>query len=471
MNKQITSKLEQPGDMRAELRHIAKHGSTVLTGQLAVMLYAVADSVIAGRYGAEALAAMSVGTAVYASVYVALFGVMQAAMPVYAERHGAGEPLAVGAAWRQSLYLLAFVSVLGMLCLLSPHWLLRLAKVPDALQTEVLGYLQVQALAMPAALFFRAFSSLSQGIGKPAVVMWIQLASLPTKIGLSGWFVFGGLGVPAQGAVGCAWGSFVVYGLMALAGLGLLVWGSSHRAICAWQRLEPPNWRALGDLLRLGVPSGGAMLFEVTSFTLMAVLIARLGVTASGAHQVAINVAALMFMVPLSLSIAASARVSYWIGAAQALHARRVVLLSLKLAVLWGFIGTCLLVALAPFISKAYSSDTALQQLATYLLFWVAGYQLFDTLQTICVFILRSYRVTVLPFLVYAVVLWGMGLGGGLVLTYQGIGPIFGLQFAAWQSPAGFWAAATAALAFTALAFWWLLAVTLNRIKQSAQPA
>jgi multidrug resistance protein, MATE family len=457
----ISSALPQPQGLRAELRHILKHGGTVYTGQMAVMLYAVADSIIAGRYQADALAAFSVATAIYASVFVALMGVMQALMPVYAEYHGANQPLEIGKAWRQSYYLLAGLSLFGAVFLLFPQPLLRLAKVPPALQAEVLHYLHVQILALPLSLGFRAFASLSQALARPAMVMWIQLAALPIKVLLSWWLVFGGLGVPALGAAGCAWGSVIAFTAMYGTALWLLKHHNAYAAIKAWAKLEPVDWPAIRRYLRLGIPSGGAMLFEVTSFTLMAVLIARLGTTASAAHQIGVNFAALSFMMPLSLSIASSARVSYWIGAEQHAHAQRVVWLAVKLTVGIACLNALLLGALAGPIAALSTSDLAVRALGATLLLWVAAYTLFDALQTICVFILRSYRVTVAPFIIYALILWGLGLGGGMILTY-------GPYVTPWNSPEGFWSAGTVALVLTALCFLALLAQTLGRAASSS---
>ncbi len=450
-----------PGSLRtlqSERTHIARHGGTILVGQLAVMFYAVADSVIAGRYAPEALAAFSVATSIYASVFVAMMGVMQALMPIYAEHFGAKRLAEIGKAWRQAYYLLLGLSLAGAVLLLFPHWLLTLAKVPPEMRTDVLHYLQVQALALPLSLLFRAFATLSQAMAKPSVVMWIQMASLPAKVLCSVWFVFGGYGIEPMGAVGCAWGSVVVFSAMCVAALWMLSRHPNYAAAQAWKRPEPPDWAKLKELLRMGLPSGGAMFFEVTSFTLMAVLIARLGVNASAAHQVCVNVASVIFMVPLSLSIASGARVSYWIGAGDPAFAQTLARKAVGYVLMANALLSCCLLLLAPALVRAYTPDAAIQALATTLLYWTACFTLFDGLQTICVFLLRCYRVTVLPFVIYASVLWGMGLGGGMWLTYWG-----GAGIQAWQSPSGFWAAAVLAIALTGLAFWGLLVWTLKR--------
>ena len=104
----------------SELRLIARHAGTVLAGQLAVMAFGVTDTLVAGRHSPEALAALAVGSAVYISVYVGLMGVLQALLPVWAELEGAGRPLEVGRSVRQSLYLCAVASVLGIGVLVQP---------------------------------------------------------------------------------------------------------------------------------------------------------------------------------------------------------------------------------------------------------------------------------------------------------------------------------------------------------------
>ena len=138
-----------------ELKIIGKHASTVLVGQLAIMAFGVADTVIAGRFSDTALAALSVGSAIYISVYVGLIGIIQALLPIWAEMRGARNNLAVGQSIRQSLYLCGLISLAGIGALLFPGPLLNWAKIPTAMQGEVEAYLAVLAFAFLPALLFR----------------------------------------------------------------------------------------------------------------------------------------------------------------------------------------------------------------------------------------------------------------------------------------------------------------------------
>lgn len=254
--------------------------------------------------------------------------------------------------------------------------------------------------------------------------------------------------MPAQGVVGCAWATLVVnFGMLALA-VWLLRTQTIYTPLQLWRRIERPHLPTLARFARLGVPAGLAVMVEVTSFTLMALFIARQGTVASAAHQIAANIAAVLYMVPLSLAIATSARASYWLGAHEPERARHVILMGFKACALAGIASAAILLIARSHIGALYSSNAAVVALGVGVLAWVAAYHVVDALQTLCVFVLRCYGITVAPLLVYCTLLWGAGLGGGYVLAYRGLGP-----WAAAPSPATFWAASVMALAATAAAF------------------
>ncbi len=434
--------------MKSELSTIARHALTVLAGQLAIMAFGVTDTIVAGRYSPAALAALSVGSAVFISVYISLMGILQALLPLWAELRGAGRLPAVGRSLRQSLYLCLGICVLGMSVLLAPDALLRWADVPDALKADVRHYLNILAWGLPPAMLFRIYSTLNQSLGRPQLVTWLQVGSLGLKLPLSIWFTFGGAGLPALGVAGCAWATLVVNYTLLGVGLWLVRTRALYAPLQLWQRMERPDWQQLGQFLRLGLPAGLAILVEVTSFTLVALFVARQGNLAAASHQIAANLAAVCYMVPLSLSIACSARVSWWRGAGNEAHARQLVVLGWRLAALMGLLLGGLLLLGRHALASVYTSDAEVAALAASLLLWVALYHAADAVQCFCVFVLRCYRITVAPLLTYCVLLWGGGLAGGYWLAYGGIGPWSGRP-----TPAPFWAASALALAVTAIAF------------------
>ena len=446
----------------AELRTIARHAGTVLVGQLAVMAFGVTDTIVAGRYSQQTLAALSVGSAVYISIFVGLLGVLQALLPTWAELHGASRKEELGRSVRQALYLAGLTMGAGLLALLFPGALLEWTQVPAALQDEVRNYLAVLTLALPPALLFRMYSTLNQSLGRPLLVTWLQIASLAVKVPLSIWFAFGGLGLQGRGAVGCAWATVVVNYVSILLAIWLLRTQPLYRPYAIWRRMERPDWHVIGQFARLGIPGGLAIMVEVTSFTLMALFIARQGTVASAAHQVAANLATVLYMTPLSIAIATSARVSYWLGAGDHKRARLAIRTGFKLALVLslGLSATMLLGRHG--IASLYAKSPEVAALAAGLLGWLAVYHLGDAVQALCVFVLRCYRVAVAPLVAYCVLLWGVGLYGGYLLAYRGIGTL-----AAQNSPLAFWQASTLALALLAP----ILLAILWRAVRASRPA
>ncbi|MBC7608861.1 MAG: MATE family efflux transporter [Polaromonas sp.] len=432
----------------SELKVIGQHAGTVLIGQLAVMAFGVADTLIAGRYSDAALAALSVGSALYISVYVGLIGIVQALLPIWAEMLGAKRHEAIGKSLRQSLYLCGFITAAGMGALLFPGPLLRWAQVPELMLAEVQQYLTVLAFAFAPSLLFRVYSSFNQSLGKPLLVTWLQVGALAVKVPLSIWLVGGGVGIAPMGAVGCAWATLVVNYLLFGLAIGMLRTQAIYKPFRIWQTIEKPDWKQIGDFARLGIPGGLAYMVEVTSFTLMALFIARLGVTSSASHQIAASVAAVLYMMPLSMSIACSARVSYWLGAGKPELAKYIVLIGIKLSALISLALAATVFIANRWIAGVYSANHEIVAMGSSLLIWVAFYHIADASQALCSFLLRCYRVTIAPLVLYGVLLWGLGLYGGYELAYTGVGGL-----AATQSANSFWLASTVAIGLVACCF------------------
>jgi MATE family multidrug resistance protein len=210
--------------------------------------------------------------------------------------------------------------------------------------------------------------------------------------------------------------------------------------------VEPPHWPTIAQFARLGVPAALAIMVEVTSFTLMSLFIARQGTLSAAAHQIAANLAAVMYMVPLSIAIATSARVSFWLGAGDAKKARASIRTGFRMGAGMAVLLACTVLLARSGIAGLYSTDPQVAALAAGLLAVVAVYHFGDATQALCVFVLRSYRVAVAPLVAYCVLLWGVGVLGGYQLAYRGLGP-----WEAQQSPSAFWLASSFALALLAL--------------------
>ncbi|MFN6061425.1 MAG: MATE family efflux transporter [Burkholderiales bacterium] len=443
-----------------ERKTILKHAGTVLIGQLAVVAFGVTDTIIAGRYDPQALAVLSVSSAVYVSVYVTLLGVIQALLPMFAELYGGKKFSSVGELLRQSLYVWLALSVIGAMVLLSPYYLLESTQVPVSIQAEAQSYLGILAVALPAALFFRLYSSLNQSIGKPRLVTWIQIAALLCKIPLSIVLTFGTSASQGMGIAGCALATVIVSFVMCFIAL-ILLWRSDiYQRFEIWKPMAKPDFAKLKQMAKLGIPNGVSVLVEVTSFTLMALFIARQGTTATASHQIAANMTALLYMIPLSFSIAISSRLSYWIGAANFQQMRHVLAIGFQFVVMEALLLATVLFIFSNEIAMVYAKDDQVAKLSAQLLLLVGFYHIGDAVQTLCFFVLRSFKVTFLPMMVYGSMLWGVGLSGGYLLAYEGIGNI-----APTQSPDAFWLMSVIALVLVCVGLLLLIGRVLRSTK------
>jgi multidrug resistance protein, MATE family len=211
-----------------------------------------------------------------------------------------------------------------------------------------------------------------------------------------------------------------------------------------------PDPRILWSHLKLGVPMGLTFFVEVTSFTFMALFLARLGAATSAAHQIAANVSAVAYMFGLAIGNATGVLVAQAVGAARRDEARHTGLtgMGLMLAVS-AAIGLALLAGGAG-IAALYTHDDAVRAIATRLLAFVAFYQLVDGVQVVTVNALRGYRIAFTPMVVYTVALWGIGLGGGYLIGLTHFAPASALGLTTPMGAAGFWLAGVASLAVAA---------------------
>jgi MATE family multidrug resistance protein len=228
--------------------------------------------------------------------------------------------------------------------------------------------------------------------------------------------------------------------------------------------LHRPARAALAAQLKLGVPMGGSVLIEVTGFASMTFFIARFGVTPVAGHQIAANLVSLLFMVPMALGNATSTLAAQSIGAGALRDARRVAWHGIELAALVALVTGALVFALREGIVRLYTHDEAIIAAALPLLAWVALFVFADAMQIAAAFVLRAWRIATVPLVIYAVSLWGVGLGGGIVLAFD----LPGFVPPALHGARGFWIASTAGLATAATGLVLFLAWMLRQQRSTS---
>lgn len=417
------------------LRDIVKLGWPVLIAQVAVMINGVIDTVMAGRLSAADLAAVGIGASIYISIFVTMMGVLIALTPVVAQLYGAGRLAAIGEEVRQSAWLGALLAVVAFVLIYFPDPFLALAQVAPDVEVKTRSYLRSIALGIPAMLMFRVFYSFTTAVSRPRVIMALNLVGLALKIPLNIVFMYGTLGMPALGGPGCAVSTAIISWTLALAAWLVCRFDPGYRPFHVFSRWSWPRWGDQLRLLQIGLPIGFNFLVDVTSFTFMALFIARLGTASSGGHQIAGNLTSLIYMMPLAMASATGVLTGQAIGAGDPRRARLVGLVGIGSGLLCAIVVGLLVWLGREWIAALYTRDDEVRVIAATLLAYVAGYHLFDAVSAITVSALRGYKKTVVPMLCNIVALWGLGLGGGYALA---LGPWMHL------GASGFWIGATA---------------------------
>ena len=440
-------------------RAFVKLGWPLFIANLALVGNGTIDTVMAGGLSATDLAAVAVGSSIYVSVYIGLMGVLQALSPIAGHHFGAQRWRAIGDDLQQALWLSVFLTLIGLPILLATESWLAFARVNSDVASISTRYLQAIAFGLPAALAARAFVALNAAVSRPKITMLINVTALALKVPLNALFMFGAGPIPAMGGAGAGVATAVLAWLMLALNLGVWRFDPFFRSFHS-DRTHLARWQSQWELLKLGIPIGLSVLFEVTSFTFMAVLIARLGTAAVAGHQVVANIAAVLFMVPLAIGIATSVLVAQSLGAGHPRVARAAALRGFRLSIAIALVAAILVWLLREPLVRLYTIDAAVSAMAITLIGWTALFHVFDAGQGIAGFALRGYKNTLWPMVIYGVSLWGIGLIGGYWIAFNQtlLGPPRGAL--------GFWEAATLALALAAISLTCLANVVSRRAAQ-----
>ncbi|MCB5362288.1 MATE family efflux transporter [Pusillimonas sp. CC-YST705] len=412
---------------KAGLRHYVaqtlKQSWPVLISAWAGMAFGVLDTAMAGHASAADLQAMTLSISIYITVFVGLMGIVHALIPIIGQHFGGKRHHEVGLAWGQGIWTALGLSLIGALAMAFPDlWLSMSGDISAEVRNSITWYLRALILALPATLVFRTIYALATAVSRPKIVMSINLGSVLFKALFNWLFIFGKLGMPALGAVGAGLSTALTGWLTLIAGLLVLRHDGFFRQFKL--HLPRPRWRHQQELLRLGIPMGGSYLVEVCAFTMMALLVAREGMFTSGGHQIVSNLVALCYMMPMAVGVASASLTAQAIGAQDMARARQTGRAG-YLVVFCGALLTALIAwtARKPIVAL-YTDDAQVAAVALALIAIVPFFHFFDAMQCIGSYLLRAYKVAVIPLLMQILALTGVGLLGGWM---TGFGPWSGL--------------------------------------------
>lgn len=436
-----------------ELRSLIWLALPIIAAQTAHTLLGFVDTAMAGRFSAQALAAVALGNAFWVPTFLFLTGTLMILTSKVAASHGAGRLADTGTLIRQGLWLGLLLGCLCGLFLSAMEPVLILMEVEPSLIDPTMAYLRAVAMGFPAVALFQALRALSDGMSRTMPTMLIGFAGLLLNIPANYVLVYGKLGFPALGALGCGIATALVMWFMLLC-MVIYLKRSPHFAPSGlFARFDWPSWLTQRQLLGLGLPIGIALFAETSMFGVIALLIGSLGEIVVASHQLALNFTSLLFMVPFSLGLAITVRVSHNLNA----HGARAGLFAAKVGIVsslfYALFSAALVLWLADRIPLIYTNNQQIIALAASLLFYAALYQFSDALQVACAGALRGYQDTRRPMLLTIIAYWLVGMPCGYVLGLTDLlGPARG--------PAGFWQGLIIGLSAAAL----FLSIRLARV-------
>ncbi len=387
------------------------------------MLMGVVDSIMVGRLSAEGLGAVALGNVYFFAAGVFGMGLLMALDPLVAQAVGAEDEPAIARAVQRGLLIAVALSLPCSFLLLFAEPVLRAVGQPDVLARGASVYAWC---LIPGILPFYGFIVLRQTLQarelmRP-IVLTIVGANL-VNVFLNWILIYGRLGAPALGVAGSAWATTISRWLMLLALLAL-AWHEVRPHLMPVRR-EVFEWPPLARMLSLGAPIGLQYMMEYGVFGTVALLMGWLGTIPIAAHQIAINLASLTFMVPLGIASAAAVLVGHAVGRADLPGARRAARAALVCGV--AFMATtalAMLVMPVP-LARIYSRDAPVVALAAALLPIAGTFQIFDGLQVVSLGILRGLADTRAPFLIALLGFWLLGFPVSYALGFhRGLGAI-----------------------------------------------
>lgn len=441
-----------------EWKQLAVLGAPILIAQLAQMANGVIDTVMAGHASAEDLAGVAIGASLWVPVLLFFAGVLGALQPSISGHRGAGELHKIMPTTWQGIYIAFAGMVVMILLLVNTQPVLTLLRLDATTSAIADGYLDAFAWGVPALLLLTALRGLTDGLGHTRVIMVFSLISTLLNLPLNYIFIYGFdfivFQLPAMGGIGCGWATSIANWAATIALLIYLNRSNTYKSFHLIGDWVAPARAEIARLLKLGLPIGFTMFIEVSMFCMIALFLAPLGSTTVAGHQIVLNVTSVLFMLPLSLGMALTLRISFLVGAADHDEARLLARSSLLLAVGISCINAPILFFGREWLAGLYTSDVSVQNIAAQLFMLAALFQIVDVIQVTMINVQRGYKDTKTPMFIMLLSFWGICLPLGYALTFKD-------WITAPMGAPGFWMALIAGLTCAAL----LLTVRMFRFR------
>ncbi len=412
----MTKNLSSFARYRGELRELLYLAGPIMGAQLATTGMTFVDTSMAGQYSAMDLAAIALGSSIWMPVYLLIRGILMAITPTVAYLYGARQTGEIGGQVRQGLWVALLMSLLALVFIYRSDVVLQWLQVEPEMAAKTLEYLKALAWGIPAICLFQALTCYCEGMGKTKPGMVFSFAALALNIPLNYVLIYGKFGFPELGGVGCGYATAICFWLMFLLMAGYTMLGQQHRKVGLFAHWDLPSLSIISSQLKLGVPIGLAIFFEASIFSVVALLIGKLGAIVVAGHQIALNFTSLTFMIPMSLAMGLTIRVGQALGAGKTEQAAYSSYAGIATTLISATVSASVMLFLPGVVTSIYTQNSEVAILAAQLLIYAALFQYADGVQIAANGALRGYKDTRVPMALILFACWGVALPLGYTL-------------------------------------------------------
>ena len=434
---------------RNEIKKLIALSVPVLIAQISQTAITFVDTIMAGNYSNTALSGVAIAVSIWLPTILFGQGLLSVLTPIISNLNGAAKRHQVADHTRQGVVIALFLSVVMMFILYHSDKLISLRSSvehpidPEMVEVAV-SFLRAIMWGVPAFLLFLVYRNQCEGLSNTKPAMVIIFIALLANIPINYVLIYGKLGLPAFGGVGCGITAAIIFWLMFFLIRLYTLTTTSQRDIRITPFTKLIDWSIIKKVILLGTPLALAYFFEMSLFAVIALLIAPLGKITVAAHQIIFTISSLTFAIPLSLGVATSIRVGYLLGQKKLSLAKHTAYISLAISLAIAIIVALILVVFRTPIIALFTKEVAVITICMHLIILLAIYQTSDYLQVVASNVLRGYKDTQSIFFITLLSYWVVGLPVGYILglTDLIIAPI---------GAAGFWIGIILGLAVAAI--------------------
>ncbi|MYL64043.1 MATE family efflux transporter [Bacillus hwajinpoensis] len=397
----------------------------ILITQVGLYSMNFVDTIMSGRAGANDLAGVAIGSSLWVPVFTGLSGILLAITPIVSHYIGAKQEERVSFSVLQGIYLSIVLSISILVVgsfILDP--ILNTMDLQDNVAQIAKEYLIGLSVGIIPLFIYSVLRSFFDALGETRTTMLVTLTSLPINVFFNYVLIFGKWGFPKLGGVGAGYASAITYWFILLIALLVVIKVRPFRAYGIFKRFYSISFSTWKEQLKIGVPIGFSIFFEVSIFAAVTLLMSTYSTETIAAHQAAINFASLLYMIPLSISMALTIAIGFEVGAKRLLDAKHYSYMGIAFGVGMALFSALCLYLFNDAVASWYTSNQNVFELIKVFLIYAIFFQLSDAVAAPIQGALRGYKDVNVTLVMSLISYWVIGLPSGFILAkYTAFGP------------------------------------------------